>query len=725
MSTVFHIRSEYGTNAERLVLDTGIIPTPYLFQETDGTQHLWSWNGTEWIDLGASAGADADTVDGFHASASPVAGYLLALNWAAQFPSEVIPSEVGADHVFRSQWLQNGFVDRSKSTMTFTNGTLTFEIAPTAGSYVYFYDGVATVKTGDTLVIADSDGQHWVYYNGIGGVLAEVVNPSHAQTEQLIEDECLVAMVYWNTNTNEGYLFDERHGMSMSPSTHRVLHETIGARWANGIGIVDILTDQTGANDTHAQFGNTSGEIYDEDIGHDIGAFAGGDTYECWWWDGTRWQWDTKATFPFLVGGTPQPQYNNFGAGILVEGGNNNFVLTHLFATGAEDGDPIIICGQAVYNSKKDAREGASTEVSVLLLGSLPSPELKPIATVILEIKDAYGNSVNARTVTTGTGHDWTDWRQTPLSPGFGIAVDHGSLGGLPDDDHQQYLLATGARAGATGGAQDFGANGITADVIDESTGAAGVTIEGVLVKDDGIDMDGLLKVDGAADDNVWRIAEIVLDLDFTGTDFDTKTECQAVGLRFSDSDTPFPGTLRVTIGDGWSHSAGNGWLPTSTVQNQGPGILIPLVRPGNWELEAVINYPAQAVNRTGGLGSGYIANSNHVGGFVWLVDGSAAAQRVTIQLHTNDGDDTFTNQYIGAVLVGAGARTFRTRLKNGAISAWDPQDSAWHDYTGRQSAGIAYTAAWAFVQFYNYNNPAANPTPVMYLRSLKLTYLL
>ncbi|MBE7465461.1 MAG: hypothetical protein HS116_18445 [Planctomycetes bacterium] len=45
-------------------------------------------------------------------------------------------------------------------------------------------------------------------------------------------------------------------------------------------------------------------------------------------------------------------------------------------------------------------------------------------------------------------------------------------------------LESDGSVAGATGQAQDFGTNGIAADVIAESTGAAGVTIDGVLLKD-------------------------------------------------------------------------------------------------------------------------------------------------------------------------------------------------------------------------------------------------
>jgi hypothetical protein len=54
---------------------------------------------------------------------------------------------------------------------------------------------------------------------------------------------------------------------------------------------------------------------------------------------------------------------------------------------------------------------------------------------------------------------------------------DHGSLAGLGDQaDHTWALTTDGSRVGATGSAQDFGANGILADNIDESSGGAGIT---------------------------------------------------------------------------------------------------------------------------------------------------------------------------------------------------------------------------------------------------------
>lgn len=65
------------------------------------------------------------------------------------------------------------------------------------------------------------------------------------------------------------------------------------------------------------------------------------------------------------------------------------------------------------------------------------------------------------------------------IAPG---TLDHGAVhtpASLLDDDHTIYLLATGARAGATSQAQSFGALGILADLIVEATANAGVSIAG------------------------------------------------------------------------------------------------------------------------------------------------------------------------------------------------------------------------------------------------------
>jgi YD repeat-containing protein len=347
-----------------------------------------------------------------------------------------------------SEWGQNGFPNRTDSSLAFVNGTRTFTISPTGTYFEFYFNGERRRSGADSLQISTADGQHWLYYDS-DGALQEIANPSNAQVEDLIENQCLVTMVYWNNNTSEGYLFDERHGYQMSPITHSVLHECVGMLWAEGVALQNLETDESGAANTHAQCGNTSGEVYDEDVGHDIGAVSRGQ-YECWWWDGTRWQWDQNAlgAYPFLTGATPRAQYNTGGA--LAEVGNGEFCLSHLFATAAENGTLIVVVGQAKYSNIAAAREGAATELSALLVGTLPTPEMKPIGTVILQSSNGYGNTPKTRTRTASGGHDYVDWRNNPISPGGGTVSDHGSLGGLPDDDHSGHPWLAGRSGGQT-----------------------------------------------------------------------------------------------------------------------------------------------------------------------------------------------------------------------------------------------------------------------------------
>lgn len=61
---------------------------------------------------------------------------------------------------------------------------------------------------------------------------------------------------------------------------------------------------------------------------------------------------------------------------------------------------------------------------------------------------------------------------------------DHGGLGGLPDDDHTQYVHNTVARTISAN--HDF-TGGLKTDTISESTAATGVTIDGVKIIDSAI----------------------------------------------------------------------------------------------------------------------------------------------------------------------------------------------------------------------------------------------
>lgn len=241
------------------------------------------------------------------------------------------------------------------------------------------------------------------------------------------------------------------------------------------------------------------------------------------------------------------------------------------------------------------------------------------------------------------------------------------------------------------------------------------------------LNIDGLLTIDGAADDNIFRLGEVALDLDFTGTDYDTVAECEAMGLKFGDSVTyPFPDQLvpAYATDEPWSHDAGTGWKVTlASGVSSGGFILVPLMRPGNWEAEVVIDFTPTNVDQVGLVNVGYISNSNHMGANAVLLDISVIASEVTTVLQTNDGDDTPTSRYTGAAQ-GTGNITLALRSINGVLEVYDDQDNLWHPYEGHQSTGISYTAGWVYFGLTNLSTHA-DPWVGVHIRNFKLTYLL
>lgn len=355
-------------------------------------------------------------------------------------------SNQGADDlVGRVDWAQNGFENTTDSAISFDDATHKFTIAPASVSFSFFQDGKKYTKSAsESVVIDDTEGNAVVYYDN--GVLASVANPTDHQVATAILEKALVAYLYWDKTNKKGKLMDERHGLNMAPSTHRLIHFTTGAQWESGLGITISSSDidQDGSSDSHAQFATELGHIFDEDLPHELSAVSKTTGLEIWYLDGSAWRWTTNSGFSVLRYGSGRLAYNNAGA--QAEVSNGDFVLCHIFATNLKDLKPIAIQGQTLYTRKSDARAGAESEINNLIMNGLPVPEFVPIGSVIFQTRNTYGNTVKARMVSTDSGETYVDFRSSGASRGT-AATDHGSLGGLGDDDHAQYLLLAGRDA--------------------------------------------------------------------------------------------------------------------------------------------------------------------------------------------------------------------------------------------------------------------------------------
>lgn len=351
------------------------------------------------------------------------------------------------------EWLQNGFVDLTDSDLSWNDATETLTLEPAVDDYDHYFEGVMYTEDGALTSTIEGTAGLYVFYFDTSNTLTNIRNPSEDQIDAAIVDYEIVAMVYWDGS--EGKLFDERHSHLMAPATHHYIHDTIGAAYVDGMALEDF-TISDGSLNAHAQFGVASGKFYDEDIEVPIDAVGSGETEEylqIWFLNGSTWNWVTNAGFSvrsYLDLGTNRLAYNNAGA--QAEVGNGNFVLLHVFATNLcqdfSDTSPytadykgryIAVQGQAEYSTKNDARAGADTEINDLVFTDLPLPEICPVATVIFQTKDSYGNAIQAKIVTTPTGANYVDWRGANLKSSTAGILDHGALSGLSDDDHPQY----------------------------------------------------------------------------------------------------------------------------------------------------------------------------------------------------------------------------------------------------------------------------------------------
>lgn len=185
---------------------------------------------------------------------------------------------------------------------------------------------------------------------------------------------------------------------------------------------------------------------------------------------------------------------------------------------------------------------------------------------------------------------------------------------------------------------------------------------------------------------------------DFTGTMLDTKAECQAMGLRFSDDDTPFPDNIYSDIDGTWTHVESVGWKAVAGDDSKGPAILIPLIRPRDWEINITFDFAVAAVGDQVRFIVGTMMSNNDFGAVGFVQDNAAGATELTWLFYTNDGDDSITIRHTGSAFAGVGEREVRLRAANGCLSFYDDQDDGWNDYTGRQAAGSDYTPVYLFV---------------------------
>jgi len=335
-----------------------------------------------------------------------------------------------------------GHQDKTESTISFSNSTRVFTIAPVSSSHVVWCKGVKHTKTSsETVTIPDTTGLYYVYYNESGTL-------GYKTTYFVWDTDTPTAYIYWNATTGEAEFFaDERHGITLDWQTHEYLHRTRGAVIASGFGASNYVTDGNGGSDGHAQLDIANGTFFDEDLQVDIthSATPTANTWEqvlqgaaeipVMYQVGTEWQLDTATEFP-IKAGTALPRYNSVSGSTwsLTDLGNSKFGVSWIVATNNLNEPVIAIMGQGEYNNIGEAE---ATTWEELDLTGFPVFEFRVLYKIAFQVASGYTNTIKAAI------RGVYDLRRTTVAgdsiPTIPVA-DHGSLTGLADDDHTQYL---------------------------------------------------------------------------------------------------------------------------------------------------------------------------------------------------------------------------------------------------------------------------------------------
>jgi hypothetical protein len=339
-----------------------------------------------------------------------------------------------------------GHEDKTQSTISFTEtgaNARKFSISPVSGSHYVWCQGTRYEKSAaETVTIPNTSGLYYICYDASGNLIYQT-------TYFEWDSQTPTAYIYWNATDSKAYFFaDERHGVTLDWATHEYLHRTRGAAIANGFGAGNYTISGNGSSNTHAQLDIADGTFFDEDLQVDV-VHSNTPTANTWQQDiqgpalipifyrsGTVWKRDNPTTYP-LKQGTSRVQYNLNTAGTWSTpdiSQNGKFGISWIVATNNLTYPILAILGQSEYANQGDAEIEDWSNVD---LTGFPVFEFRLLYKVIYQTSTTYSNTPKARFTAV------LDLRQAISNAGGVTSTpvsDHGSLTGLADDDHTQYL---------------------------------------------------------------------------------------------------------------------------------------------------------------------------------------------------------------------------------------------------------------------------------------------
>ena len=287
----------------------------------------------------------------------------------------------------------------------------------------WWIDGTKyTSDTIEVVVLTPTTGKHFFYRDEIG--LKEL----GAFSTDLFELYAYTSSLYGNATTGDKVVFaNERHGINITGSAHKLHHMTEGTEYVAGFGVVGLAE----ASGVYTSI--DSGRFMDEDIDR-ITPVQTNSPF--WYIDGGDWiGLNNGLTLGYITGTYVNYNQNVSGNWQLTEVGATDYMLIHMFATNDAEYPCVKILGQATYNNASDARAAASGELTNLFLAGLPAEEYIPLYSIII---DADG-----LLVLNDVGDLYIDWRQTVLNATSGSGDTLPSQAG----NTGEFLQTDGANA--------------------------------------------------------------------------------------------------------------------------------------------------------------------------------------------------------------------------------------------------------------------------------------
>lgn len=341
-----------------------------------------------------------------------------------------------------------GHKNKEDSSISFNASTRTFTISPVSSSFEVWCAGRKFVYTSSqSVTIPNTTGLYYIYFDS-EGVL------QYKTTFFTWESDAPTAYIYWNATTGTApFIADERHGVTLDWQTHEYLHRTRGAVIANGFTASNYTLGGDGSSNTHAQIDISNGTFFDEDLEVQI-THSETPVQNTWqqhlqgparipvfyMMGNAEWRMDSPTDYPFKSNTLIQYNYQTNGVWALGDVESRKYAVSWVLATNNINYPIICILGQSPSDNINAAE---ALNFSDLVLTGFPVIEFRPLYKLIFRTDLAYTNTPKASLISIW---DLRQIENVSLAASTYSPTNHGTLSGLGNDDHAQYVHIDNAR---------------------------------------------------------------------------------------------------------------------------------------------------------------------------------------------------------------------------------------------------------------------------------------